>query len=715
MRIGTVLGLTVTALACVRAQPATVRTVDAFERPELWRALPASGVELKVSGDRGRAGGSALRLDFDFRGRGGWAAVNRALPVSLPDNYELSFWLKGDAPKNTLELKLIDQTGENVWWVNRPEFEFAGDWRRVTFRKRHVTFAWGPARGGDLREAAAIEFAITAGTGGRGTVWIDDLTLAPRDPVRPYDLQPTITASTESNAASRVFDADSATFWRSKTGGTQYLTIDFRRSREFGGLRIDWLRPGRARDYDVQISGNGRDWETIRAVRAGGRARDYLALPETETRWIRLQLLRGGEQDGFGIREIDVLPLEFGATRNRLFEVLAHEAPRGHYPKYFLGAQSYWTIIGVPGDPKEALLDAQGMLEVDARAFSLEPFIYAHGRLLTWADGGLQQSLERGDLPVPSVRREAENFALTITAWAAGDPGSSKLWARYRIQNRSTSAQRATFYVAMRPFQVNPTWQFLNNPGGASVVRVIESNGARIDIDQRQIWPVTQPSGFGAAPFDQGDITEWLRRGELPEASRVDDPVGHASSALAYTLDLPAGGTQDVIVVTPMHTAAPGVPTGQSSRDAAELAQKSLHSTIQGWSTELDRIRLELPGDAARIARALRTNLAYILINQDHAAIQPGSRAYQRSWIRDGSLTSAALLRLGRAAEVRKFIEWYASFQYADGKVPCCVDHRGADPVPEHDSHGQLIYLIAEYYRHTNDAALVERLWPQVE
>jgi hypothetical protein len=53
-------------------------------------------------------------------------------------------------------------------------------------------------------------------------------------------------------------------------------------------------------------------------------------------------------------------------------------------------------------------------------------------------------------------------------------------------------------------------------------------------------------------------------------------------------------------------------------------------------------------------------------------------------------------------------------FQYPDGKVPCCVDSRGADPVPENDSHGELIYLIAEYFRHTKDRALVERVWPHV-
>jgi len=35
------------------------------------------------------------------------------------------------------------------------------------------------------------------------------------------------------------------------------------------------------------------------------------------------------------------------------------------------------------------------------------------------------------------------------------------------------------------------------------------------------------------------------------------------------------------------------------------------------------------------------------------------------------------------------------------------VDARGPDPVPENDSHGQLIYLIREYFNFTHDTAFL--------
>ncbi len=116
----------------------------------------------------------------------------------------------------------------------------------------------------------------------------------------------------------------------------------------------------------------------------------------------------------------------------------------------------------------------------------------------------------------------------------------------------------------------------------------------------------------------------------------------------------------------------------------------------------------------SEVTQTLKAQIGWILINRDGPAIQPGSRSYERSWIRDGALTSAALLRLGHGEVVKEFLEWFAPYQYGDGKVPCCVDRRGSDPVPEHDSHGEFIYLAAEYLRLTDDRPTVAKLWPHV-
>jgi hypothetical protein len=110
----------------------------------------------------------------------------------------------------------------------------------------------------------------------------------------------------------------------------------------------------------------------------------------------------------------------------------------------------------------------------------------------------------------------------------------------------------------------------------------------------------------------------------------------------------------------------------------------------------------------------LRTALAHILINRGGPALQPGARAYARSWIRDGAMMADELARVGHAAVGRDFVEWFAPHQFESGKVPCCVDGRGSDPVAENDSHGQFLYMVAQQYRYSGDRAWLESLWPRV-
>jgi hypothetical protein len=88
------------------------------------------------------------------------------------------------------------------------------------------------------------------------------------------------------------------------------------------------------------------------------------------------------------------------------------------------------------------------------------------------------------------------------------------------------------------------------------------------------------------------------------------------------------------------------------------------------WEAILNRVEFRLPEAGRKITDSLRSTLAYTLINQDGPRIQPGSRTYERAWIRDGALISAALLRMGHAGEARDFIRWYAQYLFGDGRVP---------------------------------------------
>jgi F5/8 type C domain len=716
------IGLVLALAACTPMQPASTASaltqavvLDDFESVDAWSAHPSEGVELRISQDSGFAG-RAMRLDFDFRGGTGYAIARRALPIDLPADWEFAFRVRADAPVNDLELKLIDPSGENVWWMNRRRFEYPRDWQRIRTQKRQVEFAWGPKGGGEMDSVAQLEIVVTAGTGGKGTVWIDDLTFRERPPAPRDTLAPSVRA-TGTDAGSDpalALDGDTTTAWRAGRGRAT-LSLDFLRAREMGGAVLHWDSAAFAADYVVEASDDGARWEPVYTVTGGDGGRDPLYLPETETRHLRLRL-PVSKTGGAALREIEIMPAEWSQTPNAFFANLAKEAPRGAYPRYLAGEQSYWTVVGVSGDTRESTINTDGMVETGIGMPSIEPFVYAEGRLLSWADVRSTQSLADGYLPIPSVEWDAQPLRLTVTAFPGGEREASTVYVRYRVENRAPRGMDATLYLALRPFQVNPPWQFLNVQGGVARVREIAFDDTTLVVNGAPaLVAIGDLHRFGAAPFDAGDIVDYLRRGRLPEAKRVTDPRGFASAALAYPLRIPAGESREVLIGIPLHGAASPVGLGYYNT-ACEASELHRQATVR-WEAELNRFSLRLPAamHGEEIANTLRSQLAYILINRDGPSIQPGSRSYDRSWIRDGSLTSAALLRLGHADEVRAFAEWYAPHQRASGYVPCCVSLRGADPVPEHDSHGQLIYLFAEYHRQTGDAEFLGRMWPHVE
>ena len=712
-----VLGLTPSTLGIAAAAgPRGALLVDGFESLDGWSARPSDGVELAIHPDSGLVG-RAMRLDVRFVKGGGYAVVHKDLALDLPDHYRFRFRIRGNCPPNNLEFKLIDSTGANVWWSNRRNVRFSASWDSVTLRQRHISFAWGPAGGGEIRHVAAIEFAVTAGGGGAGSVWLDQLELESLPPPDSVARAPLARASSSrsGHAPGGAVDGNAATDWVAAPGDrAPWLALDLGGEREFGGLVVDW-GPGRAAtDYDVEFSSDGARWRTVREARGGNGGRDPLFLPESETRHVRLRVLKAAGPGGVAVREVIVEPLAWSASLETFYRSIAGDAPRGSYPRAILGEQSYWTIVGVDGDERESLVNEDGMIESGQGGFSVEPFLFTGGRLVTWANAEIAQSLDGGGRPIPTVRWRAGAMELSVTSIATGAPGASSVFARYRVANRGDRATRATLFLALRPFQVNPPAQFLGSPGGTAPIRELEQAGRVVRVNgDRGVASLTAPSGFGAATFDQGDVVESLRAGRLPPGRRVRDPFEHASGALAYRLELAPGEEREVDLQVPLY-GVPGPPRPAAEADVRREVAERLAVCRRGWRERLGRVTIMLPDSAADVVRTLEAQLAYILINRDGAAIQPGSRAYDRSWIRDGALTSSALLRLGHPETVREYIEWFAPYQYADGKVPCCVDERGSDPVPEHDSSGEFIYLVAEYYRYTGDRALVERMWPHV-
>jgi hypothetical protein len=514
----------------------------AFAAQAQWTPHPSDGVTMRLGRD-----GGVNRVDFDFHGHAGYAIARREVNLDLPANYQFMFRIRGDAPSENLEFKLIN--GDNVWWLNRRDFHFSRTFETLKTKKRQIAFAWGPAGGGEIRHVDSMEVVITAGSGGKGTVWFTDPELAPPP------------------------------------------------EREFSGL-IAEPPPSAIFIDDVKVAN---------PLIVG----KFVWLPDAEGKSIRAE----------GSKNVEVMPPEWAPTLNDFYAHVARAAKRGEYPRYLIGEQPYWTVIGADGADNEALVGEDGNVEPFKSGDSIEPFLWVHGKRLTWADVEISQALAEGDLPIPSVTWKSGDVSMTMTAAVSR---SSMLQLRYRVRGD------AEVELQVRPFQVNPSTQFLNTEGGVAHVH---------------------PAELKHVP----------RRGRDFE---VDIPLAKGAK------------------------------------------RESFERIAAYWRESLHRVPVVI-GGAPEIANTIRTSLAYTLIHRDGPALEPGSRSYDRAWIRDGSLLSDMLIRLGHAKEANEFAHWFAKYQYDDGKIPCCVDRRGADPVPENDSHGEFIYLVHE--THATD------LWPRVD
>jgi hypothetical protein len=212
--------------------------LDDFHDVAAWMPVASGLAQLHLSAERGPRGG-ALRLDFDFKGGGGFVVARREFTRAMPESYAFRFAIRGAAPRNRLELKLADPSGRNVWWRHWDAFELPAEWQTIDLRSRDIEFAWGPAGGGAMSALGAVEFVITAPPGGAGTVWISDLCLEDRT----YRSTPLARASSSrpQHPPAAAIDGREDTSWLSDGAApSQWLELDFQEAREFGGLVIRW-------------------------------------------------------------------------------------------------------------------------------------------------------------------------------------------------------------------------------------------------------------------------------------------------------------------------------------------------------------------------------------------------------------------------------------------------------------------------------------------
>ena len=501
------------------------------------------------------------------------------------------------------------------------------------------------------------------------------------------------------------------------------------------GLEVTWSSARR----NARLEARGADgaWRTVADDPESAGTTSYLAARESFTASalrLRVQAPSGTTP---AIARLRLLDPSAVLTPLRRYQVAASRNHAGLFPATLHDQQVYWTVVGIPAGRQKSLLDEYGNVE----PWKGSPLVQAvwhgaDGRNGSAYSGDVTHALRDGWMPLPSVEwSPAPDLRLRTEAFAVEQQGAPVTLVRYRVSNTSSHAVRGTLSLLLRPLQINPPWQH----GGTSPIRTVAiegpSSATRVRVNGRVLFHSLTPVGArGAAGFGthgEYEITRDVARGAMPSNLRAEDADGLAAAALSYPVRLRAGETRDVVIAFPLGAAR--IDTESATLPAApELDRAALlggrgesaafdalaDATADAWQARLGKVDLSLPD--ASLVQMLRAQTAYMLLNQSGPALQPGPRNYNRSFIRDGSATAVALLRMGVPQAARDYLHWYATHAvHENGLVSPILNedgsvNRGFGSDLEYDSQGEFLWLVAEIARLDGGAETVREYAPQV-
>ncbi len=524
--------------------------------------------------------------------------------------------------------------------------------------------------------------------------------------------------------AAALLDGDAGTAWRSPRT-TAEVEVDLRRAKPVGSVRVDWGTNSFASNVVVAVSTNREEWSEVGVIQARQGGEFDVAMGEVvrPARWVRLEFSGASEPDGFEVAGITLRGAEGAARPWAMYELAASRAPEGVYPEAFRRRQSFWAaMVGPrPGDP-ESLLDEWGVFAPRLRGPTLAPLIVAEGQVLSAHQAQRVEHRLGGDgAPLPeTVWHMASGLSLRIRAMARPQSAPPMAWVQYELANDSLMTQTGRLCWVVRPVRLPPQWA-----GGGRAplfkIRRVELSGGWQEIwgnDARLFAMFDDTVPFGAAPFRDGDVTEFFLRGETPTAQAAWDDDGLASAAWWQDYELEPGEKLRIVVAGNPHDVAGSTARRFRWPEAEEGAVKNVEAFDREWVEAVWAWRGATGRYAPKIDRpeaieCLHAQVAWLMGVRGLANGGGGEE------LETMAARVPALLRAGQPEAAKEWIERAAAGMETNGWVPAVYRPSGA-PAPRmgqegrHATQGQFAFMVMEYYRFTQDIAFLKEWYPAV-
>ena len=468
-----------------------------------------------------------------------------------------------------------------------------------------------------------------------------------------------------------------------------------------GGVVLRWDE-NYPKSFTVEASADGQAWNEVFKTDKNTSKDNWIYFKAVPVREFRVNCLVSATGKECALKSFEPKSGEEQATPIKIYQMLAKQSPPGYYPMWLRRVQEFWTVVGAPDSNDEGLLSETGTFEPYKNGFSVMPFIYDGKKLYTANDCKVTQNLLEDYLPIPTVKWDHSDWTLEVTAISAG---GSTMELRYRFSNTGNKPFDGLFDLAVRPVQLNPIWQY----GGFSPINKVECEPPKLLINgQAKLASGTAGVKMAAVPFSSGDIIDFMEKGGLPDSATAQSGEGTASAGLSYEIKAAPGEVKDFILQ---------LPAGGTIKDFdTEVAKQAAM-----WTSLENRFTINIP--EKRLIDVMKTNIAYILINKDGPWIKPGSRNYSHSWMRDGCLTSAALLKVGVVEPVKEWLDAFSSKVMDNGYVPYIIfeggnavgnNDNGSGEGVEWDAQGEYVFAVRNYVDYSGDKAYLPTVYPKV-
>jgi F5/8 type C domain/Amylo-alpha-1,6-glucosidase len=540
------------------------------------------------------------------------------------------------------------------------------------------------------------------GTGWGNSIWDIQLQGKEQEPIVK------VSSAQENHPSANVIDGNKKTFWKSNGKAQEFCELDLTAAQGIGGVVLRWGK-NFPESYVIESSLDGKKWTKAAAREVTNGSTDIVYFSPVNLRFLRL-VCRQAAGKTIELNEIELKRDDEAASPLRLYKAVAQEYPEGYFPKWLYAKQEYWTVVGVEKGIEESLVSENATIEPFIKGFTLMPYIYMNKKLITAPQCKVRQGLINDYYPMPFITWEKNNAELKTNVWSTGTAENAATYAVYTIKNTGNKAISGKFYLAIRPIQLTPLWQH----GGMSSIKNISFDNKKGAIkvnDKNALYVLNKQISFGAAKSPENDVITYMDKGKLPADTALQDNSGLISGALEIEFTIAPGQEKKVYALMPL-TAGFNVQSITS-----KSFDKAFKSTCDYWNKKLNKTKINIP--QKELVNVLKANLAYLLINADKNSLHPGSRAYDRSWIRDGSIMCQALLDTRNFSEVKKYLEWVASCQMENGRIPCMLELNGKMPGwaggwCEWDGQGAYVFAVTSYYRFTKDKEFLKKMFPSV-